>query len=179
MTITRLAQLGFESNGTGSMSEFTGTVGFQIVISATHSKTGTYSFRISTTPGSHGYISLPPTRQLQIGMHWWSDEGPGNAHPAILSVMAGAVYLTEVGGNHDATNDLWLSILGTIQDTAAGGRPGVVFAHYGLDVKIHPTTGWINIYKDGILILDFAGNTGNADITEVCFGPKGAGGWSN
>lgn len=164
MAITRLWQAGFESNGTGSIAEFSGT-GETPDISSAYVKTGTYSLRLESR--DYGWVTIPATRQFRISAHMYS-AGQYAFTPALISWLSGATSLGSIdapsGGN------MALDIAGTDQDSQGGVFPQSDWAHVGIDIKIDSSAGWVKVYWDGAEILSFSGNTGNADIDSIRFG---------
>jgi hypothetical protein len=71
---------------------------------------------------------------------------------------------------HNTGSDLTLEVGGTSRAYAVGALPTTAFAHFGVSVKINSSAGWITIYKDGVAILTYSGNTGNADMVLTRFG---------
>jgi len=174
MAITRLAQMGFESNTTGSINEWSGVAANAPTISNTVAKTGTYSTRFDNSTTQSAYRNIAGTRQLRTSFHWYS------VGPALAGDVATIYAIADAGGNllleirGDENNNLLLYVAGVLQDTAVNARVDEVFFHIGCDCKIDSVAGWVNVYADGILILEFAGNTGNADAVAVHFGNKRA-----
>jgi hypothetical protein len=54
--------------------------------------------------------------------------------------------------------------------------------HIGIDLKVDSSTGWCSVYQDGVALITFTGNTGNANIGRVILHYCGAGAgqyWAN
>jgi len=168
MAITRLAQMGFESNGTDSLSEMSGSTGSP-TISDVYPKTGTYSLRLAPSAiNSWAYYTLPlATRQIQVGFHLRSAGGM-SADNTLFAARAAAADLFTINADNAGNITLWVG--GSQKDIKAGLFPMADYAHFGIDFKIHSSAGWVTVYKDGVSYLTFAGNTGNADIATLRFG---------
>jgi hypothetical protein len=159
MTITRLWQLGFESNGTGSLAEFDNAVGTGGTISATYAKTGTYSFRCSG--GAYGEKNIPATRQVRLGVHVRTKYNGSNTY--LIALRSWAANLVSI--NQKDNNNLSLIVGTTEYGTCAFAVEASDFKHIGLDVKIDSSAGWAVVYIDGVEAMRYEGNIGNADIS--------------
>jgi len=165
MTITRLWQAGFESNGTSSHTgEFSAVTGG--TVSSTYAKSGTYSFRTSIT--DHGDV-IVNTSQLRTGFHARGFKLISNSYPASI-VACRTATANLVAFKVKNTSTLALVIGTTEQVTFAFASPTTEFKHFGLDVKIDASAGWAVAYIDGIEVMRYEGNTGNAAIVNVRYG---------
>jgi len=170
MAITRRYNSGLE---TGSLGEISGRVsngGTAASISTTADYTGTYGLR---TEGSSlfygcGYTNFPATRQVRIGQYFRvASSGTSSQRTAIAIRSASANVFTLRIANTGAAG---LYVAGTLRDSSTGYY--ATWMHLGIDVYIHSTVGWINIYKDGELDMSYSGNTGNVDIVQMRMGKQ-------
>ena len=155
----------------GDLREFD-TSGAGLTASTTEAKTGTYSFRYESVTNSPGKIAFPATRQVRMGLHVFPGEN------AVPSVSAQFFALNTSGGTEllsvravENTVETGIYVAGTVQAVAA--QNNYVWQHWGFDCKVHASAGWIRLWKDGVLILSFDGNTGNSDMAELQIGTTG------
>jgi len=173
MTITRRRQTGFELNSTTAECTLIGTAPTNPTISTTQKKTGTYSLRMgaNATASYAALWTVPATRQLRFGFHVWLDNSQtpaSNPYVANLSTAADAVM---VGLRFDHNlGVLYLYDYGGTSRDSITGINVLQFYHIGIDVKIDSSSGWLKVYIDGVLSLEFTGDTGNTDITRVIAG---------
>jgi hypothetical protein len=169
MTITRIWQSGGE---TGNINEFDGVNRSGALnvfeITSTQKKTGTYSFHNSVLSigWAYGYVTVPVTRQVRTGVFHRGEDSGFTTHK-IIGIFAGATELVSLKWN--PINNLELLVAGVLKDTA-NNYGSQEWKHLAIDVKIDASVGWVKVYKDGIEILSFTGNTGNTDIDHVRVG---------
>ena len=172
MTITRIWQAGAESNGLQSnLYEFHTIYGLSTLYPSTnYVKTGTYSFLIDWD--SWGLVNIPATRQIRTGFHFIiPDTAPSAGNSLLLTHDALGNVLFTVYFVNASTIGIWTPSAN--RDSASFTISKISFVHMGIDVKIDPTNGWIVVYLDGIEMLRFEGNTGNADIISTTYGNRG------
>ena len=161
MAITRLWQAGFE---TGSTDELSNEVGNNTVIT-TNPYTGTYHLRVIKGTGVDYVIqNVPATRQLRTGF------AVGGLYNGIFCdhVTFNPGNLAAISWDSMATGEMRLFVSDVEQDNYFGISES--FCHIGIDVNIHPATGWIYVYRNGVEVMSFTGNTGDADIEQVYYG---------
>ena len=169
MTITRRAQAGAGSNGASSTSEFNAISASGFTVSSTQKKTGSYSFRVGTgNVGDYGQWAVPATRQLRTCFHWYGQYAAATDGPSILTLRSAGAALVILKA--DDAGGLSLTVGGTVRDTEAAIITVNAWQCIGVDVKIHASAGWVKVYRDGIEILSYTGNTGDADITIARYG---------
>jgi hypothetical protein len=167
MSIVRLWQSGLE---TGSLDEFSLTAGTPAASTA-QKNTGNYSL-LCNANSEYGLVTISPIRQVRVGFFF---------NPMTISTSTEVQILdlresdgTQLVGIHQkgttANSPLILDVAGTDQDTEIGANTPSTWFHLLIDVYIDSSSGWATVYKDGIEILSFSGNTGNADIEQVLFG---------
>ena len=163
MTITRRWQAGAESNGTSSHEiEFDAEVG--VSTSNSQKRTGTYSFQVNGSNFATVYI--PATYQIRVGLHV---KGPsGNGGNVFVRWRTSSAELGRLASNTD--EDMLLYVDNVLKDTETNAFPEDVWAHFGINIKIDGTNGWVSVYKNGTKILSFAGDTGSDQIEELYFG---------
>jgi hypothetical protein len=169
MAITRLWQSGWES---GSVNEI--YLIRSASISSAQVKTGTYSILMSDTGlGSSGaggvVLPVPSTRQFRVG--WWMYGAPSGIYTdkcwTIASLDSGSSIVCGLRMRYQANAAyLWTSIevdsFSPISESS--------FHHYGIDIKVDSSNGWLYFYYDGSLKMSFDGNTGNSDIESIGIG---------
>ena len=170
MTITRRWQAGAECDTTNSHNVEFGIVNSGFAASATQKRTGAYSYRINKLDGeNYGQVNIDATYQIRIGMHLYTIDSatPGDV-PAYVAWYYSGGRLGSL--RVDEAGDLRLYVLGVSQDEEIGARPDAVWAHFGINIKIDGSSGWVTVYKDGVQIMNFAGDTGSNQIESVRFG---------
>lgn len=169
MAITREWQAGAESDGSNSHNTelmyhtWTG-------ISSGYVKTGTYAFVLNDYGASwfQTYL-LSATREKRCGLHFYPLGIPGSGDKCALiewrssTGKLGRVYI-------DNNFNVCLEIAGVTQDTAVGAQIRYEWTHWGVDIKIDSSSGWAYVYKNGVQVLSFTGNTGNADVRFFRYG---------
>ena len=172
MAITRLTQLGFESNGSGSLMELSSYSGSEIQLSSTVKKTGNYSLRFASTNTHYARCSLPATFQARFGMHLRL----GGMYTGSDATFFYA--LNDVGTtlfSLDCTSSaVRLNVGGTLRASTPSSFPWPDFIHVGIDAKIASSGGWVNVYFDGTLVMSFSGNTGTTAMVQIGFGSRTA-----
>jgi hypothetical protein len=149
-------------------------------VTTTKTRTGTYAFTIpSNDPASWGRILPTPLTQFQTA-YWINHMGVGGTDTAIdrssylFTFLRQDGTLYRIGWQH--TNLYWFvasaittNFFSTANGTGTTGDFNLtdVWHHVGLDVKIDNAAGWIKLYINGLLALDFTGNTGTSPVTAV------------
>lgn len=172
MTVTRLWHAGCESSGASSAVEFSALNG-GATISNTWARSGSYSLRCTNAYGCYGLVNLPVgVRQIRAGFYMKSaGQSSGTPYLFVVSSATGRLMgLKIVSGEARVT----LEVGGSNQGTTANYFPDGDGHHWGVDVKVHSTAGWVRVYRDGVEVLAFSGNTGDADIAAVKFGNDAA-----
>lgn len=170
MTITRRWQAGAESNGASSAATEFDVVVATFGVSATQKRSGSYSYRIQKLDGStYGQVNIAATYQIRIGLHIYSAGIPSVSDiPAYVSWRHSGGRLGSL--RCDDAGDLRLYVASVSKDEEVGARPAGEWAHFGIDIKIDGSSGWVSVYKDGVKIMTFTGNTGSSQIEAVRFG---------
>jgi hypothetical protein len=179
MAITRIWNSGAES---GSADELDSYNGGTSVISGTK-KTGTYAFQVQYAGGTLGQaqISIPDLRQISGGWFLYIETpSTNNTWPEIIRVRSTTTEVIELQV-HSTNRSLRLVVNGTQRDiTTDFIIEWDTFYHFGIDVKVDPSSGWAFGYLDGSEVLSFSGNTMDVDINNTIFGtPSSTGGLSN
>lgn len=169
MSIVRRWQSGFE---TGSLAEITYST---MSIGTSLPKTGTYHLnQLSSSQGINVYKNFTGTRQIRGGFYYRHGAAGSGTSVRIFRVRSGATVHVGIRLSPSSTVAL-LEILGTQQDSYSD-LPTNDYYHLGYDIKIDSSAGWVRIYLDGTEILSFDGNTGNADIDTLHWGPNSGSG---
>ncbi|GAB4565374.1 MAG: hypothetical protein Kow0047_15940 [Anaerolineae bacterium] len=182
MTISRRWQSGAELGNVGY--EVTTVSGSSFTVSTSKKKTGAYAFRSHVS--DYGKVAIPDTAQFRVGGHFNHNGlfGTGtNNRGVFFRWYNGATVVGGVEWDKD-TNQLRIYVGGTpvaSVDAALAGVAAVdTWFHIGVDVKIDASAGWIYVYKDGVLVLNYDGNTATAGaaVNAISF-PGGANnGWN-
>lgn len=166
MTITRELSRGFEENTLVGIAD-SYTAGGSLSCSTTQKYTGSYSLRFHQSTDIINW-ALSSSVQKRIGFYNWN--GGGYAANARLFTLYNDS--TEVCSlRTQANDDLELFVNSTLRDELTITEYNFqTWAHYGMDVYIHSSNGWVNFYIDGILAMSYSGNTGSANINKLTFG---------
>lgn len=165
MTIARLWQSGAEVPHVRELTEYTGGLGSTSTqaVSTTKFKTGAYSFRFGTNDFPLGHVlsetqlragaffnHLGLTGTNAIGVFWYI--------PSTVGVIA-VEY-------HQISSDIVIKVTGSsnvsVSAVTATLNTTNVWRHIGINAYANATTGFISVYVDGVLRLQFTGNTGTA-----------------
>lgn len=184
MTITRRFQVGAELQNIAMELVATRTA----ATSNTTAKTGSYSFRFSSTDTAAAPIT--ETSQLRVGFHWRHHGAiwVGNGHLSIVSWQNGTTGVGYIVYDKDGTVDIFVggSSVASVSAASIGLTALDAWKHIGIDVKMHAVTGWVALYVDGIEVLSFSGDTlgatGETTIDQVVWGGRVTGdnsAWAN
>jgi len=166
MAITRIIHFGAE---VGNTYELDGTEN-NISASTTSPKTGSYCY-LGNALNSTCYIqqSISSTYQTRFGYHFritsWTTS---NAYNSVELRNGGTIlaYLLI----HRGTTTMSLYVGGVLRDTYIYSWNVSVWEHFGFDVKIDSSNGWVKIYLAGSEILSYQGNTGSTQINNIRVG---------
>jgi hypothetical protein len=156
--------------------------GQPLIFTSADGHTGAYpmQFKLSTNTG-YGQLNVSATRQLRSGVWIYHNE-------AVTAPTAKSVLLE--WRQADGTHIGWLGVSATTNklgvyvgdhSVACTETASVAFGFsqwydVGIDLKIDSVNGWLYVYQDGVEIISFNGNTGNADVGQLAFGYCGTGG---
>jgi hypothetical protein len=167
MAITRDWQCGFE---TISGDEFTdGRFN-----SSQTAYTGARSNSINTAyPGlsyRSFYQDISASAQKRVGFHYRATQF-GTSGVGVFSFRSGALRTVELKIYPSYDLELFVN---DVSKGYTSNAPLVIdtWFHIGLDVKVDSSSGWANVYLNGMVtpILSFSGNTGSDNITRAVFG---------
>lgn len=164
MTITRRWQSGFE---TASLVEIDTLSWPGMIAISTTAHTGTYSLRMDHYNDGRGNIIVPATRQIRVGMYVRFDYFPSTSTGIFVAYTSGGTKLIEIEVDNMAR--MFIDCGGT-HGTPAGALALYTWYHFGVDIKIDSSAGWVYVYKDGIELVSTTGNTGNSDIGITALG---------
>jgi hypothetical protein len=164
MAITRITQSGFEARQFTSPPEGFDAGTILEGSGAGNIYTGTYG-GVERYNGNNVQKQTGAIRQIRSGFWAKISDGQGRIRFAVRDSSFNRLVHLE----WKVDQSVGLNVNDTEQDTASSVHIGG-FIHYGIDVKIHATTGWANFYVNGILKASFSGNTGNVDIYDVVWG---------
>jgi hypothetical protein len=174
MTITRQWQTGWELNSFYSECDERLGVASNLSISSTSFKTGTYSLRIGGTEDydASAVKNFTSTYQLRVGIHVRTPEMTAiNNKVRVLTIQtAGGTDLLHMYVDGESNYVYFYVKNGT---TAVGNLIPIMidtYYHWGIDIKIDGSVGWCYIYKDGILVASFSGDTGTDQMERILFG---------
>lgn len=178
MTITRIAQAGGESTGTGSLLEFSGVGGGGESCSNAQAKTGSYSFLAPArgyATGPYWYWVVPSTLQLRTGFWFYTAsvfQSDWNGDARSLNIRSAAlgelITLTPQYGTMEMKVHSGGVDRGNI--TLPTG-----WCHIGVDAKFAASGGWVTIYLNGIAVKSVTGNTGTTPALYLFYGAAAAG----
>lgn len=169
MTITRLQQFTAEDRVTSRLTSYTTVTQ---TISSTKARTGTYSYRLDSTPIAFGMVVPTPVAAYRVG-YWLNHNGIGTDVKSILYMAATGktvyespmimVRLNGITSNLEivrpvsGTSDSW-EVLATVTIPAALLVTNT-WVHVGICHKIDATTGFLSVYINGALALSLTGDT--------------------
>lgn len=117
---------------------------------------------------------IPETRQIRYGL-FLNPAAIGTVSPITVIRIVGADFTTLVELRYVFTGGTFQLIVdGVLRDTIVGGYAPLNYQHIGMDMKIDPVSGWVNVYINGLLKLSYSGDTGDVDIVEMYFGKVAA-----
>lgn len=160
-----------QSDGMSVRSDFNGSercYAWFNAISASHDArvhiTATRHFRFGCrlSHAGGGYSHNPDL------ISWCDAETPGN--------WVGRIRLKDGAGS----NQLELLVDNAVVATsAAGSFAANTVYHFGVEVYVHNTTGYVSVYIDGAPIIQYSGaHTGNEDILMISLGDHSANDWA-
>jgi hypothetical protein len=189
MAISRVWQAGAELAGTGLFEFTTRDNTTNNIASNTVARTGTYSFRGTSSTGWG--LSLASTlSQWRISLHLYHQGAGGGVYRSIASFSTGSTGVISVRWNGTSGNleiaknaDVNGSSAGTLLASALIGDIASIntWMHIGIDAKLATTTGWVYVYLNGTLFLSFDGTTNiNGNTIGAVKLLSGSGnGWAN
>lgn len=162
MAITRLLQTGLEEQNLSLFFNIVYTnINYSPTISTTSPKTGTYCLRLRYYEQFYCAVEAftPPTYQVRCGFDHY---GLGCSATASAIFSIGSSVRLDI----DNTGSLKLYNSGLVGTTTVAEG----YKHIGIDYKADASSGWLNLYIDGILKVSKTGNTGASVISLVRFG---------
>ena len=114
---------------------------------------------------SWGEVDFTATDQIRLGVGIRPNNNQGAGLVYLLT--SGAAELISLRGNHSLST-FYLYVDGVQEDSAV--VLDTSYQHIGMDVKIDSVSGWARVYKDGIEIMSFDGDTGTDDIAKLRLG---------
>lgn len=178
MAITPLWCAGMESR---SLKEFTSTGNPSYVsISSVQAYTGTYSLLIKATRANENALyNFDAISQGQVGFFIRPQQGyVNNYYPDYMCLWEGDsdwLVITRVialKGYYGASN-VGLYVNGSLQASPVPYTASA-WQHWAIDYKIDASAGWVKFYINGVLSIDYTGNTGTASPNGLQFGSTGA-----
>lgn len=170
MTITRRKVAGAELGSASktyevdSISEYGGD---DTYIDTTYKYTGSYSFAVNdgSITNSKMHYYFPATSQVRVGF-WYRIQNCSTGQTPHFSINTGAADLLRVDMSNSTT---WLYVNGSVRDSAVSTSYRT-WSHYSIDFKVHSSTGWAYLYKDGIEVCSWSGNTGSSTVAQFLIG---------
>lgn len=163
-------------------TEFANPYTDQPIVDSFAGHTGAYALAcyISGAVG-RGQVNLAATRQLRSGL--WLYHNHATISPTAKSVL---LEWRQADGTHIG----WLGVSATTNklgvyvgdhsvacaETASAAFGFSQWYDIGIDLKIDSVNGWLYVYQNGVEIISFDGNTGNADVGQLFLGYCGTGG---
>lgn len=186
---TRLFQLGFEQ-GLLECNAFQ-LGGNAATVSSTKAKTGTLGLAMSTSTNvilNGAGKAIPNTTELRaycainhnsMGL----STNPVDRQSYMIQLVKADASIFRFGW-HRFNNLFYITsttttVLASGTDVGSGFPTTAIWHDVSVAAKIHASAGWLNLYIDGVLVANFAGNTGTSPITQVLFGgtPTNNGTW--
>ena len=175
MAFERIWQAGGESGSTDEFSSINHGGRFTAVTEQVN--TGSYGFKVTpyTSIGTqlpHGIVNIPATREIRGGYYMY-----GSASMVTWDLtfnvrhQSGTLLGIDMSGSSNTY--AWRLDIGGSKEEQVSPLTEVTWYHVGFDVKIHPTAGWFYVYKNGVLVMSFDGNTGDSDIAQMRVGHIG------
>lgn len=158
MAITRIWQAGFELAGTAAQAfECTAMANSP---SSSNARTGTYCSLMAGSASNYKIHS--PLSQARIGCWILVTASLSAATRDTLWVydIVSASYPARV--QFDFANFQWIVLCGATQVAVQSDTsypPLDAYTHIAVDFKLHATTGWVYIYKNGTQIIGYDGQT--------------------
>jgi hypothetical protein len=156
MTITALFETGWEL--ADSRDELTANTANYAVTTASP-KTGTYSFALHSASGTGNYYEHSSgISQCQVAGHIRHAQTTGTRDYFVL--RNGTTNVVRVRWNADTSS--WTIVCGaTTVATVSDPTFATIntYYHIGVDIKIDATAGWVYLYRDGVEIVSFDGDT--------------------
>jgi hypothetical protein len=141
--------------------------------------TGSYSFRTPTfssyaaaAAAAYGF-SITATAQFRVGCHI-NHNGLSDGMCSIVKWLNGALVVGAIGYDQDTGlihivvgHDYGHSVA-SVSASSIGLDVRDSWRHVGVDVKLAASSGWVNLYVDGVEALTFAGDTlGASGVTTI------------
>lgn len=177
------AAYGFESGLIPSTFLFTGTSTNTADTSIV--RNGTYSLKMTNASSSSG-VTFPPITlaaadtELIVGFGFYT-----TVQTALLSIEAGLSaninFVNDGSGNISAysASDPGSTATGTLLGSFAGGMVVDTWTYFVIRVKFHDTTGIVEVWKDGVQVLNLTGidtiSSGTATTIRNVFGYRPTG----
>lgn len=178
MSITSIFETGFELGDT--RDELTASV--VNAVTTSNPKTGTYAFNYAAASGTGNYHEHSGAIiQCRIALH--IRHAVTSAKRDLIAVYNGVTACVRV--QWDATSSEWVILCGATEVARVGD---VAFAttntyyHIGIDIKIDAVNGWVYVWRDGVEVVSFDGDTnnGHSSFNRLQFGNLSLGvGWTS
>jgi hypothetical protein len=180
MAITRLWQTGWELGQLSLSSmpavEITSIDSLHNTTGET-AKTGTYALGFGSG-GSTTYQQIDaPISQCRFAAHLKHDTATAATYD-LFQLRSNATFIIRV--QYSIATGSWIvlhgaTIAATVLDTAF--LPRNVYSHIGVDVKIDGAAGWVYVYRNGVQIVGYDGDTndGGSTFNRLYLGNNGSG----
>ncbi|MEZ4684151.1 MAG: hypothetical protein R2932_59070 [Caldilineaceae bacterium] len=180
MTVTRLWQAAAEFNS--ALVEFTTRSSTSFEASSTVARTGTYSFRTGLNNYATQVLATTYT-QLRVSCYVYHAGSESTQSPSLLQIRNGSSVVLDL--RWDGANSTLQLYFGTTQiDTVLSAEfaQTSTWLHIGIDIKVDASSGWANVYLDGVEVLSFSGDTttGSTAMDSLVVGsPRTGQRWNN
>lgn len=169
MARTRKWQTGFEVNSL-ALEEVVAS-GLSASLALAIPKTGTRAVRTGSSDNVHHVESA--TAQCQISLHCQHNGTGAGDEPEIVSLRSGTTDIVRLCWDED-DNQFRVYCGSTLVESAAGGTFSEydLFSHIGIDVKLDATNGWVYVWRDGINLISYDGETnqGGSSADRIALG---------
>ena len=170
MTITRRKSLGAELGSASKTYEVNATSdygGDATFIDTTYKYTGSYSFAVTdgSITWSKMHYYFPATSQVRVGF-WYRIQNCSTGQTPHFSINTGSGDLLRVDMSNTTT---WLYVNGSTRDSDVSSSYRS-WNHYLIDFKVNSSTGWAYLYKNGVEVCSWSGNTGSSTVAQFVIG---------
>lgn len=145
-------------------------------VSASNPKTGSY--RLSMPNNSTTYQEHTASiSQCQVGMHVSTTLALSQS--TLFALRQGTTFIVVI--LWDPINSQWVVSCGGTEVARVTDIPFAttdLYHHVGVDIKIDASTGWVYLWRDGIEIISFDGDTDSGGTTFNRLYLGGSGSWN-
>ena len=177
MTITRIWQAGFETGEDNVEATKCDVMATTVSVPA---RTGNYMATLSGNWACVETIHSSLLPQCRFGGHIFHGT-PYHEDSPLITFYAGSAKIIQISWLRDSAE--WVVKCGDDELTRVADPAWAmtdVWSHLGVDFKLHASAGWVCLYRDGVPVIAYAGQTDFAGsaVNRIFMGYDGAVGWS-